>query len=97
VIRLDQPVERGARLAVPRAELPKPDDGAYYVFQLVGLEVVDEEGRGLGRVKDIAPGVANDVLELDSGAALPMHEDCVRRVDLEAGTIVVTSGFSEPG
>jgi len=36
------------------------------------------------------------VLELDSGLALPMHEDCIRDVDLAAGTIVVAQGFAEP-
>ncbi len=44
----------------------------------------------------VEPGVANDVLELDSGLALPMHEDCIRDVDLAAGTIVVAPGFADP-
>ena len=39
--------------------------------------------------------MANDVLELDSGLALPMHEECVREVDLEAGRIVVAAGFAD--
>jgi len=45
-------------------------------------------------VTDVVPGVANDVLQLDSGLALPMVEDCVRVVDLSAGRIVVAPGFS---
>ena len=96
VIRLDTAVSRGEELSVPRSELLPLDDGSFYVFQLVGLEVVDENGARLGRVRDVAPGVANDVLELDSGLALPMHEECVRRVDVASGTIVVASGYSEP-
>ena len=95
VIRLDRPVVRGAELAVPRARLPEPADGTYYVFQLVGLEVVEETGRLLGLVRDVGPGVANDVLELDSGLALPMHEECVRRIDLDAGRVVVAVGFAD--
>jgi 16S rRNA processing protein RimM len=97
VIRLDRRVERGAELTVTRSALPEPGEGSYYVFQLVGLQVVAADGTVLGRVSDVSPGVANDVLELDSGLALPMHEDCVRGVDLETGRIVVASGFSEPG
>jgi ribosomal 30S subunit maturation factor RimM len=42
----------------------------------------------------VVPGVANDVLELDSGLALPLVEDCVLAVDLEAGRIVVAPGFA---
>ena len=93
VIKLDRPVPRGTSLTVPRSQLPEPAEGSYYVFQLVGLEVVEEGGRPLGVVLDVAPGVANDVLELDTGVALPMHEECVREIDLEAGRVVVAAGF----
>jgi 16S rRNA processing protein RimM len=95
VIKLDRSPARGAELAVPRARLPEPEEGSYYVFQLVGLEVVEDGGRRLGQVRDVVPGVANDVLELDSGLALPMHEECVRRIDLEAGRVVVAAGFAD--
>ena len=76
---------------------PAPGTDSYYVFQLIGLEVVEEGGRPLGRVTEVAPGVANDVLELDSGVALPMVEACVLHVDLEAGRILVAPGFADPG
>ena len=77
VVRLDRPVERGTVLAVPRDELPPVEDGGYYVFELVGVEVEEEGGRLLGVVQDVAPGVANDVLELDTGHALPLVSQCV--------------------
>jgi len=96
VIRLDREARRGAELAVPRAELPAPGEGEYYAFQLVGLSVEEEGGRPLGRVSAVQPGVANDVLELDSGIALPLVEACVRDVDLEAGRILVAPGFAGP-
>jgi 16S rRNA processing protein RimM len=96
VVRLDRPVPRGTALEVAASDLPPPEDDNYYVFQLIGLEVVEEGGRGLGRVKDVAPYAANDVLELDSGVLLPLVEDCVRDVDLDGGRIVVAPGFAEP-
>jgi 16S rRNA processing protein RimM len=97
VIRLDTAVSRGEELSVPRSELPElEEEGAFYVFELVGLEVVEDGGRSLGRVRDVVPGVANDVLELESGLSLPMHEECVLRVDLGSGTIVVAPGYIEP-
>jgi 16S rRNA processing protein RimM len=96
VVKLDRAVERGAVLSVPRAALPATAEDEYYVFELVGLSVEEEEGgRQLGRVQDVAPGVANDVLELDTGAALPLVEDCVLSVDLERGLILVAQGFAE--
>ena len=95
VIRLDRPVERGTPLEVRRGELPPPGDGEFYVFQLVGLDVVEESGRALGRVTEVVPAPANDVLELDSGLALPLVEDCVREVDLNARRILVVPGFAD--
>jgi 16S rRNA processing protein RimM len=97
VIRLDRRVERGVLLEVPREQLPAPEEGSYYVFQLRGLAVEEEGGRPLGTVAEVAPGVANDVLELDSGLALPLVEACVREVDLDRGRIVVAPGFADPG
>ena len=97
VLKLDRPVARGAELAVPRAELPQPEPDSYYVFELLGLEVVEEGGRRLGAVREITPGIANDVLELDSGLMLPMHEECVRQIDLEVRRIVVAPGFADGG
>jgi 16S rRNA processing protein RimM len=94
VVRLDRPVGRGTPLQVPRAELPEPEPGTYYVFQLVGLDVEEEGGRALGTVTEVAPGVANDVLELDTGLALPLVESCVREVDLERRRILVAPGFT---
>jgi len=96
VVRLDVPAERGAALEVPRADLPALEEDAYYVFQLVGLEVEEEGGRPLGTVADVLSRPANDVLELDTGVSLPLVEDCVRSVDLDGRRIVVAPGFANP-
>ena len=96
VIKLDRPVERGAELAVPREALPELGEDEYYSFQLVGLTVEEEGGRVLGRVKEVLDYPANDVLELDTGAMLPLVEACVRQVDLEGGRILVSVGFADP-
>ena len=95
VVRLDRPVARGTTLAVPRDALAPAGEDAYYVFQLLGLAVEEQGGRALGRIVDVAAGVANDVLELDSGLALPLVEACVREVDLDAGRVVVAPGFAD--
>lgn len=94
VIRLDRDVPRGAGIEVERGDLPEPGENEYYAFQLVGLEVEEAGGQRLGRVTEISSGPANDVLELDTGLALPLVDACIQEVDLEEGRILVQPGFS---
>jgi 16S rRNA processing protein RimM len=93
-IKLDRSVARGAQLSIRRADLPPPDPDSYYVADLVGLEALEEGGQRLGVVCDVLPGVANDVLELDSGLLLPLVEECVREIDLERRRVLVAPGFA---
>ena len=96
VIKVEPAAERGALLEVERHELPPTEDDEYYAFELIGLTVMEESGRELGTVKAVTPGVANDLLELDSGVSLPLVEACVRQVDVAGGRIVVAAGFADP-
>ena len=93
-IKLDRSVERGAALCVRRSALPALPAGAHYVVDLVGLDVLDENGRRVGVVRDVLPSPANDVLELDTGALLPLVEACVREVDLQGRRILLNPGFT---
>jgi 16S rRNA processing protein RimM len=95
VVKLDRDVERGTILEVERDALPPTEDDEYYAFQLVGLPVAEENGRALGSVKVVVPGVAHDVLELDTGVLLPMVEECILKIDLEASAITVAAGFAD--
>ncbi len=97
MIKLDRDVARGTPLEVARDALPATAPDEYYVFELVGLEVVEEGGRELGRVVAVDPGLANDVLALEGGLLLPLVGECVRDIDLEARRILVAPGFSDPG
>ena len=95
VIKLNRHAERGAALEVEQEELPATEPDEYYAFQLIGLPVVEENGRELGSVKVVTPGVANDVLELDTGVLLPMVEECILTIDLDASRITVAEGFAD--
>lgn len=93
-IKLDRPVERGAELSVRREDLaPLPDD-AFYVSDLIGLQVRDERGDVVGVVLDVHHGPANDALELDTGLLLPLVEDCIREVDVDGGHVLLNPGFT---
>jgi 16S rRNA processing protein RimM len=97
VIKLDTELVRGTKLEVPQEALPPTEEDEYYVFELIGLEVFEEPGeRALGKVVRIVPGIANDSLELDSGALLPLVGECIDDIDMEARRILVARGFSDP-
>jgi 16S rRNA processing protein RimM len=94
-IKLDRSVVRGQQLAVDRADLPPPSEGHFYVFELVGLTVVDDTAREVGTVRDVLPGVVNDNLQLSNGALVPMIDEAVLEVDVTGGRIVVAAAFVE--
>jgi 16S rRNA processing protein RimM len=55
---------RGAQIGLPRSRLPAPEGGEIYWADLVGLEVVNREGVGLGRVAAVEEYGAHPVLRV---------------------------------
>lgn len=85
---------KGSVIAVRRAALPEPEAGHYYLADLVGLEVVNENGEALGVVKRLFSNGAQDVMELAGGVTrlLPWVPAVVKKVDLAGRTIHVEWG-----
>lgn len=82
----------GSMISVPRDRFAEPQKDEYYWSDLIGLKVVDEQGRELGRVKEILETGANDVMVVvgDKRRLLPfVHPEVVRRVDVAGGVIHV--------
>lgn len=79
----------GHELAIPRAEAPPPPDGAYYHYDILGLEVV-RGGHTLGTVREILETPGHDVYVIYAPAGdwlLPATRVHIRRIDLAAGRI----------
>ena len=85
---------RGRAVAVSRAALPKPDAGHYYLADLVGLEVVNEQGIVLGAVKSWTFNGAQDVMEVagDRARLIPWIPTVIKAVDLARRRIEVEWG-----
>ncbi len=87
----------GYRLYVTRDHLePMPDDRAY-IHDLIGLEVLDEEGGRIGKVGDVLQMPAHDVYEIETGGRkvlVPAVEEFVEEIDLRKGVMVLRR-FSE--
>lgn len=85
---------KGKRVCVPREKLPEPETGQYYFADLIGMEVVNEQGALLGVVKEMSSHGAQDVMEVaaERTRMLPWVGAVVKRVDLEARRIEVDWG-----
>jgi 16S rRNA processing protein RimM len=84
---------RGLRLYVPREALPEPDEGEFYLVDLVGLQAVSPEGESLGVVRSVQDFGAGDLLEIQppDGASWwqPFTREAVPEVSLAARRLVV--------
>lgn len=84
---------RGTPLYVPRARLPKPEDGSYYCADLIGLQTVYEKDEPMGRVISVQNFGAGDLLEIapPSGSAflIPFTKNFIGDVDFENKKIFI--------
>jgi 16S rRNA processing protein RimM len=83
---------RGAWLSIPAADARPLDPGEFWPHQLVGLAVVDRQGRERGRVADVVPGSAHDLLSVElpgGGSALVPVVAALVTVELEEGRVLV--------
>lgn len=82
---------KGASVTVPADERVELEENEYWLDDIIGLEVSDEAGNVLGRIKDIMFTGANDVylVETPDGAikALPAVDSVIKSVDAEKGTM----------
>jgi 16S rRNA processing protein RimM len=83
---------RGLTVSVPYERLETLPEDEYYWEDLIGLAVVTEDGKPLGRIEGIFPTGSNDVYVCKSGGKeilLPAIDEVIRSVNIEAGTVVV--------
>ena len=85
---------RGREVCVRREALPPPGEGHYYLDDLVGLEVVNEQGERLGVVKRLFSNGAQDVMEVagERTRLMPWVPAVVKQVDMAGGRITVEWG-----
>ncbi len=83
---------RGTLVCVPRSALPEPEEGEFYLVDLIGLEAREPGGTVVGRIQDIVeyPSVSCLLVEGTGGAwEVPDLERYLTEVDFEAGFVVV--------
>ena len=82
---------RGKQLYIPREEAPLPEEGRYYIVDLLGCSVVTDAGDVLGKLTGVRQA-ATDIYTLHDGTRevmFPVADGVVTAVDIGAGKIVV--------
>ncbi len=84
---------RNCYLKLPREKAKKIPEGTYFIADLIGLEVVTDEGELLGKVDDIYNSGANDIYvikdELGKQILLPAIKEVIKEINLEQEKITV--------
>ena len=84
---------RQKSLNVTRKNAVRLQRDEYFIADLIGLKVQDEDGTELGTVKDVIETGANDVYEVEMADGrsllLPAIKQCILNVDVENGMMQV--------
>ena len=84
---------RQKSLYVTRKNAVRLQRDEYFIADLIGQKVQDEDGKELGTVKDVIETGANDVYEVEmadgKSLLLPAIKQCILNVDVENGTMQV--------
>lgn len=84
---------KGMDLLVADADLQTLEEGEFYYKDIIGAEVVTEDGLSIGNVKEIFETGANDVWVVKrqgkDDLLLPMIEDVIKEVDVDNQKITI--------
>ena len=80
-------------IEINRKDGKKLEEGEYYIVDLLGLDVVTDDGQNLGKLEDIYNTGSNDIYvvkdDLGKQVLLPCIKEVVKKVDLEGKKITV--------
>ncbi|MCE5323374.1 ribosome maturation factor RimM [bacterium] len=80
---------RDAEFVIDRNEVGDLPEGSYYLFDLIGLKVITDDGRELGEVVEILQSGANDVYETSAGVLIPAIKQVVVKIDTKERLMVI--------
>jgi 16S rRNA processing protein RimM len=80
---------RDIDIIIDQSELRELESGRFYVFDIVGLKVVTDDGREQGTVTEVLHSGANDVYVTSTGLCIPALKTVVAEIDLKRGVMVI--------
>ncbi len=82
----------GHELYIEKECLEDLPDGEYYRYELMGLEVITDQGIHLGKIEELLPTGSNDVLVVrDEGKEnmIPATKEVIRNIDIAKGEMII--------
>ncbi len=84
---------RQCDLLIDREDAMELGEDEYFICDLIGLDIIDEDGKKIGVLKDVMTSAANDVYVVekndDEELLIPAIRDCILDTNLEEGYIRV--------
>ena len=84
---------RQKELWVPREEAQELEEDEYYIADLIGMDVILEDGSAFGTIRDVMETGANDVYVVEDKDGqeilLPAIHDCILDVDVENNRMTI--------
>lgn len=82
----------GGVLKVVKGELVQLPENTYYIFEIIGMEVITDEGIVLGKIKEVLQTGSNDVYVVAGESKdylIPAIKEIVKQVDRENKQIYI--------
>lgn len=82
----------GAEVKIPTDDLPEPEKGFYYTFQLKGCRVFAADGDYIGIITDVLGSGGTEILKVDredEETLIPFAESYLKSIDLDQRRIEV--------
>lgn len=79
---------KGDILTIDEADIPEPEEGQYYIENLIGMDVYTDDRNYLGKLDDVFNTGANDIYQVGD-ILLPAIEEVVKEIDTQNNKITV--------
>ena len=84
---------KGCYIKIKRENARKLPEGTYFIADLIGIKVYDEDGNLLGKVDDIYNNKVHDIYvvkdDLGKQILLPSTKEVIKEIDVDGERIVV--------
>jgi 16S rRNA processing protein RimM len=82
----------GGFIEIERDQLVELPEGRYFIFDIIGLQVVTTKGEKIGKVKEVIALPANDLYLVEGDKRqydIPALKKVVKRIDLEKKEMII--------